>query len=117
MDLIQVHLIHTKHVLRYLKGIVDYGLKYDMNKKINLHGYVHLDWVGSAIDRKSNSGCCFSMGSGVISWFSKKQSCVALSTTEVEYVAACSAIYEVVWLRKLLTDLFDFPVRCYLYIL
>ena len=67
-----VHLISKKHILRYLKGIVDYGLKYKANQKINLEGYVDLDWGGSAIDRKSNLGCCFSMGSGVISWFSRK---------------------------------------------
>ena len=96
-----------KNAVRYLKGRVDYGLKYEANQKINLEGYVDSDWVGSAIDRKSTSGCCFSMGSSVISWFSKKQSCMALSTAEAEYVAACSASCEVVWLRKLLYDLFD----------
>ena len=88
-----VHLTAAKHILRYLKGTIDYGLKYDVNQKINPEGY---DWEGSAIDRKSTSGCCFSMGSGVISWFSRKQSCVALSTAEVKYVAACSASCEVV---------------------
>ena len=62
-----VHLIAEKHILRYLRGIVDYGLKYDANQKINLEGYVDSDWAGSAIERKSTSGCCFSMGSGVIS--------------------------------------------------
>ena len=67
-DLRHVHLIATKHILRYLKGTVDYGLKYKANQKINLEGYVDLDWEGSSIDRKSTSGCCFSMGSGVISW-------------------------------------------------
>ena len=72
--------------------------QYDANQKINLEGYVDSDWVGSAIDRKSTSGCCFSMGSGVISWFSKKQSCVVLSTTEVEYVSSFSASCEVVWM-------------------
>ena len=65
------------------------------------------DWAGSAIDRKSTFGCCFSMGLGVISWFIRKQSCVALSTTEAEYVAYYSASCEVVWLRKLLSNLFD----------
>ena len=65
------------------------------------------DWAGSAIDRKRTSGCCFSMGLGVISWFSRKQSCVALSTIEAEYVVDCSASCEAVWLRKLLYDLFD----------
>ena len=86
-----VHLIAAKHLLRYLKGTVDYGLKYDANQKINLEGYVDPDWAGSVIDRKNTLGCCFNMGSGVISWFSRKQSCVALSTAEAEYVAACSA--------------------------
>ena len=65
------------------------------------------DWAGSAIDRKRTSGCCFSMGSSVVSWFSKKQSYVELSTTESKYVTPCSASCEVVWLRKLLFDLFD----------
>ena len=63
--------------------------------------------MGSAIDRKNTLECCFSMGSGVISWFRRKQSCVALSTAEAEYVTACSTSCEEVWLRKLLFDLFD----------
>ena len=66
-DPIHVHLITPKHILSYLKGIVDYGLKYEVNQKINLEGYVDLDWAGSAIDMKSTSGCCCNMGSGVIS--------------------------------------------------
>ena len=106
-----VHSIVAKHVLRYLKGIVDYGLKYDVNLKINLHSYVDSDWVGSTTNRRSTSGCCFSLGSGMISWFSKKQSCMALSTTEPEYVSACSASCEAVWLRKLLYDLFDLQLE------
>ena len=65
------------------------------------------NWLESAIDRKRTSGCCFSMGLGVISWFNMKQSCATLSTTEVEYVASCLASCEAVWLRKLLSDLFD----------
>ena len=104
--------------LRYLKGTVDYGLKYVANQKINLEGYVDLDWVGSAIDRKKTLGCCFNMGScTVISWFSKNQSCVALSTAEAEYVTTYLASCEAVWMRKLLSDLFDLPVGCYLYTL
>ena len=107
IDLRHVHMITAKHIPRYLKGTVDYGLKYEEDKKINLEGYVDSYWVGSAIDRKSISGCCFNMGLGVISWFSKKKCCVALSTTKAEYDTACSASCEVVWLRKLLYDLFD----------
>ena len=66
-----VHLIVVNHILRYLKGIVDYGLKYDENYKINVNGYVDLDWAGNTIYRKSTSGCCFSLESSMISWFSK----------------------------------------------
>ena len=114
IDLRHVHLIASKHILRYLKGIIDYGLKYMADQKINLEGQVDSDWEGNAIDRKRTSGSYFSMGSGVISWFSMKQSYVALSTTEVEYVIACSASCEAVWLRKLLSDLFDlqFDATC-----
>ena len=61
-----VHLITAKHILRYLKDTVDYGLKYEATQKINLEGYVDSDWVGSAINRKSTSRCCFNMGSGMI---------------------------------------------------
>ena len=97
-----------RHVhLMIVKGKVEYGLMYDTNQKINLEGYVDSSWVGSSIDRKSTSGCFFSVGSHVISWFSRKQSCVAPSTAEVVYVIACSDSCEVVWLRKLLSNLFD----------
>ena len=112
-----VHLITEKHVLRYLKGIVDYGLKYDVNHKINLHSYVDSDWESRTTDRKSNLWCCFSLVSGMISWISKKQSCMALTTAEEEYVSACSAIFEVLWLWKILSDLFDLQldVTCIFY--
>ena len=65
--LILVHLMVANHAVRYLKGIVEYGLKYDMNQNIKLEGYVDSDWEGSGIDRKSTSGCCFSLGSSMIS--------------------------------------------------
>ena len=82
MDPRHVHLIAAKHIVRYLKGTVDYGIKYKVNQKINLEGYVDSDWEGSAIDKKSTLGCCFSMRSGMISWFSRKESCMALRTSE-----------------------------------
>ena len=56
---------------------------------------------------KSTSGCCFSIGSGVVSWFSRKQKSVALSSAEAEYMAASMAAYEGMWMRKLLAGLFE----------
>ena len=52
-----VQLMVAKHAVRYLKGTVEYDLKYEVNQKINLEGYVDSDWAGSAIDRKSTSWC------------------------------------------------------------
>jgi hypothetical protein len=62
-----VHLVATKHVMRYLKGTIDYGLSYDGDHNFTLSGYTDSDWAGSVVDRKSTSGCCFSLGSAMIS--------------------------------------------------
>ena len=69
-------------------------------------GYLGLDWAGCASDRKSTSGCCFRLGSAIVYWFSRKQKSVALSSTEVEYMAVSQASYEAIWLHKLLVGLF-----------
>jgi hypothetical protein len=111
VESIHVHLIAAKHVLRYLKGAIDYGLRYSSDQEISLHGYVDSYWVGSVADRKSTFECCFSLGSVVIAWFSRKQTSVALSTAEAEYIAACSASKEAVWLRKFLPGLFDLELE------
>jgi hypothetical protein len=99
----------AKHILRYLKGTSELGLKYDKTE-IQLQGYSDSDWAGSSTDRKSTTGVCFSLGSAVISWFSRKQSAVAQSSTEAEYMAASMGAREAVWLRKLLFDLFGKPL-------
>ena len=78
----RVHLIAAKHVMRYLKGTIDFGLYYVRDRDYILYGYTDSDWEGSVVDRKSTLGGCYCLGSTMISWFSKKQSSVALSTTE-----------------------------------
>ena len=83
-----VHWVAAKHVLRYLSGIVDFGLDYRRSEGIRLVGYTDSDWAGSVADQKSTSGCCFSLGSAAVSWFSRKQKSVALSTAKAEYMAA-----------------------------
>jgi hypothetical protein len=102
----RAHWTTAKHILRYLRGTIEYGLRYAQGDGVKLVGYTDADWAGNAVDRKSTSGCCFSLGSGVVSWFSRKQKSVALSSAEAEYMAASMAACEAIWLRKLLVALF-----------
>eukprot|EP00253_Pinus_taeda_P021492 PITA_21492 len=93
------------------EGTVDYGLDYRQGDGVRLVGYADSDWAGCASDRKSTSGCCFGLGSAVVSWFSRKQQSVALSSAEAEYMAASLASCEAIWLRKMLFGLFGQPLR------
>jgi hypothetical protein len=101
------HWIVAEHVLRYIRGTLNYGLRYTSSSDIHLHGFMDSDWAGSAEDRRSTSGMCFCLGSAMISWGNRKQKPVALITAKAEYIAACEACTEAVWLRKLISRLFD----------
>ena len=93
--------------MRYLKGTIDFGLYYDGNHDYRLYGYTDADWAGSVSDMKRTLGGCFCLGSAMISWFSRKQTSVSLSMAEAEYIAACFASCEAIWLRKLMSGLFN----------
>ncbi|KAL9439711.1 hypothetical protein AB3S75_025217 [Citrus x aurantiifolia] len=101
----EIHFQAAKRILRYVKGTVDYGIRFHQVKNFKLHGYSDSDWAGSLDDMKSTSGYIFSFGSGVFSWCSKKQEVIAQSTAEAEYIAAVSAANQALWLRKLMVDL------------
>eukprot|EP00253_Pinus_taeda_P012602 PITA_12602 len=103
--------IGLMHYFLGLEGIVDYGLDYRQGDGVRLAGYIDSDWAGCASDRKSTSGCCFGLGSAVVSWFSRKQQSVALSSTEEEYMAASLASCEAIWLRNMLFGLFGQSLR------
>jgi hypothetical protein len=103
----RVHLVVAKHVMRYLKGTLEYDLCFTGDCDFRLYGYVDSDWVGSASDKKNTSRSCFSLCSVMTSWKSRKQSNVSPSTAEVEYIVACSTSCEAIWLQKMLTGLFD----------
>jgi hypothetical protein len=107
----RVHLVDAKHVMRYLKGMLEYGLCYTGNHDFRLYGYTDSDWAASISDRKITSACCFSLGSTMTSWKRRKQSSTALNTTEAEYIVACFANCEAIWLRKLLIGLFDLEIE------
>ena len=96
----------SKHVLRYLRGTSEYGLWYRQTDEVNLHGFTDVDWVGSPTDRKRTSGGIFSIGSTIVSWYSRKQRSVALSLAEAEYMEASQAACEAIWMRKILVGFF-----------
>ena len=84
---------------------MEYGIWYSKAFKFRLCGFTDSDWAGSLDDRRSISANVFNLGSGVITWSSKKQATVALSTSEAEYVAATSATCQAIWLRRVLAEL------------
>ena len=102
------HWVAVKRILRYLRGTPNFGILYSNNRSKEC-SYSDADWAGDLNDRKSTSGCGFQIGIGAISWRNKKQTCVALSTAEAEYMALASAAQEAIWMRQLTTDLKSAP--------
>ena len=98
------HLGAAKRILRYVAGTLDYGVWYNNVDNFRLYGFTDSDYAGSLDDRKSTSGQVFFLGSGAVSWSSKKQDTVALSSSETEYMAATSSACQATWLRKILAD-------------
>ena len=110
------HWSAVKRILRYLNGTVHFGLTYMRHESEKLVGYSDADWAGDLDDRISTSGYIFKLSGGPISWRSKKQTCVALSTAEAEYMALACAVQEAIWLERLVSDLLgsnEEPVTVY----
>lgn len=98
----------VKRIFRYVKSTQDYGIVYGTNGSNDaneLVGFCDSDYAGDVCTRRSTSGYVFMFNNGPISWRSRRQRIVALSTTEAEYIAASEACKEAIWLRKLLCDI------------
>ena len=91
-------------ILRYLRGITSHALCFG-GIYIVLQGYVDADMVGDKDSRRSTTGYVFTVGGTAVSWISKLQQVVALSTTEAEYVAATEASKEMIWLQRFMEEL------------
>ncbi|KAL9405105.1 hypothetical protein Peur_002077 [Populus x canadensis] len=102
---IEVHLQVVKRILRYLKGTINYGIFYKKNENKQLIAYTDSDYAGDIADGKSTSGYVFILSGGVVSWSSKKQPIVTLSTTEAEFVATTACACQAVWMRRILEKL------------
>ena len=99
------HWAAVKHLFRYLKGTTNYGIVLSADNLHAVEGYTDADWGREISDRKSTSGYIFRLGSSPITWMSKKQSTIALSSTEAEYIALTTGAKEALHLRHLLMQL------------
>ena len=94
----------VKWIFRYLRGSSKLCLTFGDSKTV-LEGYVDASWAGDLDGRKSTSGYLFTFAEGAVSWHSRLQKCVALSTTEVEYIVANETGKEMLWLKRFLQEL------------
>lgn len=102
------HFGAAKRVLRYVAGTLKFGLWFkraNEGQGVILSGFSDSDWAGCMDDRKSTSASIFTIGSAAITWSTKKQQTVALSSTEAEYIASTAATCQAIWLRRILKDL------------
>ncbi|WVZ70948.1 LOW QUALITY PROTEIN: hypothetical protein U9M48_019577 [Paspalum notatum var. saurae] len=98
------HRTAVKRILRYIKFTPKFGLWYSADSSLSLLGFSDSDHAGCRIDHKSTSSTCQFLGTSLVSWSSRKQSSVATSTCEAEYVAAASCFSQILWMLATLRD-------------
>jgi len=100
----ETHLTVVKRIFRYLKGTTNLGLMYKKSSDYKLVGFCDADYGGDRIERKSTSGNCQFLGENLISWACKRQTTIALSTAEAEYISAASCCTQLLWMKHQLED-------------
>lgn len=101
----ELHMQAVKRVPRYLNDTTDLGIMYKRNGNEKLEAYTDSDFAGDLDDRRSTSGYVFMLSTGAVSWSSKKQPVVSLSTTKAEFIAAAYCACQGVWMRRILEKL------------
>ena len=99
------HIEDVKSILQYLKGSNKQGITYGGQNKLLVQGYSDSDWAEDRKSQKSNSGFIFILNGGLVSWCSKRQPTVALSSTKAKYIALILAAKKATWLQLLLIEL------------
>jgi hypothetical protein len=111
-----LHRQAVKRIFRYLRYTPELGLWYSTFSSLSFLGFSDVDFAGCRVDRKSTSGTCQFLGSSLVFWSSRKESSVAQSTTEAEYVAAASCCSQLLWITYTLSDFGDecshVPLMC-----
>ena len=110
LNLSPIHWPLVKRILKYLKGTLDVRLCLG-GMNLTMKGYCDAEWSGNVNSRRSTIGYVFFLGEGPISWSSKRQPTIALSTMEAKYMAASQLAKEAIWLRQLIADVGCMQVR------
>ena len=100
----ECHLVAVKKILRYLLHTPNLGMWYPKGSTFDLLGYSDSDYAGCKVDQKSTTGTCQFLGRSSVSWISKKQNSIVLSTAEAKYVAAGACGAQLLWMRQTLSD-------------
>jgi hypothetical protein len=100
----EFHFVAVKWILRYLIHTPTLGLWYPKGSTFELVGYSDSDWAGDKVDQKSTSGAYKFIGQWLVSWSSKKQNSISLSTTEAECISATSCCTQLLWIKQTLKD-------------
>ncbi|XP_023757988.1 uncharacterized mitochondrial protein AtMg00810-like [Lactuca sativa] len=110
------HVVAVKRIFKYLKGTPKLGFWYLAKSNFQLNAFTDSDYGGCKLDRKSTCSSCQFLGGILVSWTSKKQTCVSTSTAEAEYVAAAICCSQVIWMQTQLRDygfkISQIPIFC-----
>jgi hypothetical protein len=110
------HWATVKRIFRYVSKTINYGVLFNRKEDWTIAGYSDADWAGDLATRKSRTGYIFLFGGGSVSWQSRLQDIVTLSTAEAEYVAATEAGKESVWIRQLFHQLGELDIKAQLFV-
>jgi hypothetical protein len=102
------HMKAVWRIVRYLKGTAGHGILFKTYKHLEIQGYTDADWAGSKDNRRSTSGYFTMVGGNLVTWRSKKQKVVSLSSAEAEFRGIARGVVEILWIKKLLTEI-GFP--------
>ena len=93
------HIVIMKRIIRYVNGIVDYGIWSSKDTNSGLTGYNDVNWASNVDNRKSNTGRCFYLRNNLVFWYNKKQNSISLSTAKIEYIVAGSCCTQLLWMK------------------
>ena len=101
----EAHVVAIKRIFQYLQSTKEFGLWYPKGNQLDLAAFLDIDWEGCVDTRRSTSGVAFFLGGCLVSWLSKKQSSITLSTVEAKYVASTTCCTQILWMKHNLHDI------------